>query len=57
MAAPDLAQHGQVRIQAPTSLKGTHGPDEWLGFKFRTTIFLGVTKPRLVGYMTDIEND
>ena len=57
LAAPDLSEHGQVRISAPTSFKGTNDPEEFQDFKFRLKMYLGVTRPNLVRYMTEIENN
>ena len=52
-----MAEHGQVRIAAPTSFKGTHDPEEFLDFKFRLQMYLGVTRASLVHLMTEIENN
>ena len=56
LAAPDLSEHGQGRISAPTSFKGVNDPEEFQDFKFRLKMYLGVTRPNLVRYMTEIEN-
>ena len=56
-ASPNLAEHGQVRIAAPTSFKGTNDPEEFLDFKFKLKLYLGVTRANLVHIMTDIENN
>ena len=56
-AAPNLSEHGQVRISGPTSFKGTNDPEEFQDFKFRLKMYLGVTRPNLVWYMTEIENN
>ena len=57
LAALNLSEHGQVRIAAPTSFKGTNDPEEFWDFKFRLKMYLGVTRPNLVHNMTLIEND
>ena len=57
LTAPNLSEHGQVRIAAPTSFKGTNDPEEFQDFKFRLKMYLGVTRPNLVQNMTLIEND
>ena len=57
LAALNLSEHGQVRIAAPTSFKGTNDPEEFQDFKFRLKMYLGVTRPNLVRLMTGIEND
>ena len=57
LAAPDLSEHGQVRISAPTLFKGTNDPEEFQDFKFRLKMYLGVTRPNLVRIMTEIENN
>ena len=57
LAALNLSEHGQVRIAAPTSFKGTNDPEEFQDFKFRLKMYLGVTRPNLVQNMTRIEND
>ena len=56
-AAPNLSEHGQVRIAAPTSFKGTNDPEEFQDFKFRLKMYLGVNRPNLVLLMTGIESD
>ena len=56
-AAPNLSEHGQVRIAAPTSFKGTNDPEEFQDFKFRLNMYLGVTRPNLVHIMSGIEVD
>ena len=57
LTAPDLSEHGQVRIAAPTSFKGTNDPEEFQDFKFRLAMYLRVTRPNLVHLMSGIDND